>query len=54
VALAERVSPRATLLAFAIAVAIGIVASAIKLLPARPAAACGRRPPRRAEPGGHR
>jgi MFS family permease len=32
VALAEGVSPRATLLAFAIAVAIGIVASAIKLL----------------------
>jgi MFS family permease len=33
VALAEGVSPRVTLLAFAIAVAIGIVASAIKLLP---------------------
>jgi MFS family permease len=33
VALAEGVSPRGTLLAFAIAVAIGIVASAIKLLP---------------------
>jgi MFS family permease len=32
VALAEGVSPRVTLLAFAIAVAIGIVASAIKLL----------------------
>jgi MFS family permease len=32
VALAEGVSPRATLLAFAIAVALGIVASAIKLL----------------------
>jgi MFS family permease len=45
VALAEGVSPRVTLLAFAIAVAIGIVASAIKLLPGararvpRPAAA---------------
>ena len=33
IALAEGVSPRVTLLAFAIAVAIGIVASAIKLLP---------------------
>jgi MFS family permease len=33
VALAEGVSPRVTLLAFAIAVAVGIVASAIKLLP---------------------
>ena len=33
VALAEGVSPRVTLLGFAIAVAIGIVASAIKLLP---------------------
>jgi MFS family permease len=33
VALAEGVSPRVTLLAFAIAVAIGIVATAIKLLP---------------------
>jgi MFS family permease len=36
VALAEGVSPRATLLAFAIAVTIGIIASAIKLLPGRP------------------
>jgi MFS family permease len=32
VALAEGVSPRATILGFAVAVAIGIVASAIKLL----------------------
>jgi MFS family permease len=36
VALAEGVSPRVTLLAFAIAVAIGLVASAIKLLPGPP------------------
>jgi MFS family permease len=36
VALAEGVSPRVTLLAFAIAVAIGIVASAIRLLPGEP------------------
>jgi MFS family permease len=36
VALAEGVSPRATLLGFAVAVAIGIVASAIKLLPGPP------------------
>jgi urease accessory protein UreF len=36
VALAEGVSPRVTLLAFATAVATGIVASAVKLLPARP------------------
>jgi MFS family permease len=36
VALAEGVSARVTLLAFAIAVAIGIVASAIKLLPGPP------------------
>ena len=36
VALAEGVSPRVTLLAFAIAVAIGIAASAIKLLPGPP------------------
>ena len=36
VALAEGASPRVTLLAFAIAVAIGIVASAIKLLPGTP------------------
>jgi MFS family permease len=36
VALAEGVSPRVTLLGFAIAVAIGIVASAIKLLPGPP------------------
>jgi hypothetical protein len=35
VALAEGVSPRVTLLAFAIAVAIGIVASAVKLLGGR-------------------
>ena len=33
VALAEGISPRVTILGFAIAVAIGIVASAIKLLP---------------------
>jgi urease accessory protein UreF len=36
VALAEGVSARVTLLAFAIAVASGIVASAIKLLPGPP------------------
>jgi MFS family permease len=36
VALAEGVSPRVTLLAFAIAVAIGIAASAVKLLPGPP------------------
>lgn len=36
VALAAGVSPRVTLLGFAIAVSIGIVASAIKLLPAKP------------------
>ena len=36
VALAEGVSPRATLLGFAIAVAIGIVAAAIKLLAGPP------------------
>ena len=36
VALAAGVSTRVTLLGFAIAVSIGIVASAIKLLPARP------------------
>jgi MFS family permease len=36
VALAEGVSPRVTLLAFATAVALGIVASAIKLLPGPP------------------
>jgi MFS family permease len=47
VALAEGVSPRVTLLAFAIAIAVGIVASAIKLLAGtpgralRPAAAKG-------------
>jgi MFS family permease len=35
-ALAAGVSPRVTLLGFAIAVSIGIVASAIKLLPAKP------------------
>jgi Major Facilitator Superfamily len=36
VALAEGVSPRATILGFAVAVVIGIVASAIKLLPGPP------------------
>jgi hypothetical protein len=41
VALAEGVSPRMTLLAFAIAVAIGIVASAIKLLGGPRARAAG-------------
>jgi MFS family permease len=51
VALAEGVSPRATLLAFAIAIAVGIVASAIKLLPrpARGGGSRGRPSPRLAE-----
>jgi MFS family permease len=52
VALAEGVSPRATILGFAVAVVIGIVASAIKLLPGPPDRTLRRRPPRRAELGG--